>query len=244
MRPLDLLEWPTVGCPQQGSLTAVEFRSILPEVFAFMPADVDDLVQRLRNQDQAALAELFEINRDRLSRMVSIRMDRRLKGRVDATDVLQEAYLILRQKIDNFADYPDMSPYVWMRLTVSDRLIALHRKHIQAGKRDARREVSISQKASPDDSSAEIVDTLADTVSSIGGKVARAEVAKMIKATLECMEDKDREIILMRIFEGMSNTEAAQALGLTANGASSRFSRAMDRLQKDVLKTDAGDEDA
>ena len=151
--------------------------------------------------------------------------------------------MILSQKIGNFADYPDMSPYVWMRLTVNDRLIALHRKHIQAGKRDARKEISMSQKANPDESSAEIVDTLADTVSSVGGKVARAEVTKMIKATLECMEAKDREIILMRIFEGMSNAEAAQALDLTANGASSRFSRAMDRLQKDVLKTESGEED-
>ncbi len=208
-----------------------------------MATDADELVERLKDQDHSALAELFEINRDRLSRMVSIRMDRRLKGRIDATDVLQEAYLILSKKIGNFADYPDMSPYVWMRLTVSDRLIALHRKHIHAGKRDARKEISMSQPASPDESSAEIVDTLADTVSSVGGKVARAEVTKMIKATLECMEDKDREIILMRIFEGMSNTEAAQALNLTANGASSRFSRAMDRLQKDVLKTESGDED-
>lgn len=208
-----------------------------------MASDADELVKRLKDQDLTALAELFEINRDRLSRMVSIRMDRRLKGRIDATDVLQEAYMILSQKIGNFADYPDMSPYVWMRLTVNDRLIALHRKHIQAGKRDARKEISMSQKANPDESSAEIVDTLADTVSSVGGKVARAEVTKMIKATLECMEDKDREIILMRIFEGMSNAEAAQALDLTANGASSRFSRAMDRLQKDVLKTESGEED-
>ena len=208
-----------------------------------MASDADELVKRLKDQDHTALAELFEINRDRLSRMVSIRMDRRLKGRIDATDVLQEAYMILSQKIGNFADYPDMSPYVWMRLTVSDRLIALHRKHIQAGKRDARKEISMSQKANPDESSAEIVDTLADTVSSVGGKVARAEVTKMIKATLECMEAKDREIILMRIFEGMSNAEAAQALNLTANGASSRFSRAMDRLQKDVLKTESGEED-
>ena len=208
-----------------------------------MASDADELVKRLKDQDHTALAELFEINRDRLSRMVAIRMDRRLKGRIDATDVLQEAYMILSQKIGNFADYPDMSPYVWMRLTVNDRLIALHRKHIQAGKRDARKEISMSQKANPDESSAEIVDTLADTVSSVGGKVARAEVTKMIKATLECMEDKDREIILMRIFEGMSNAEAAQALNLTANGASSRFSRAMDRLQKDVLKTESGEED-
>ncbi|MDG2011971.1 MAG: hypothetical protein P8J33_00605 [Pirellulaceae bacterium] len=101
-----------------------------------MATDADELVERLKDQDHSALAELFEINRDRLSRMVSIRMDRRLKGRIDATDVLQEAYLILSKKIGNFADYPDMSPYVWMRLTVSDRLIALHRKHIHAGHRD------------------------------------------------------------------------------------------------------------
>lgn len=65
-------------------------------------------------------------------------------------------------------------------------------------------------------------------VSSIGGKVARGEGAKIIKATLECMKDNDRKIILMRIFEGMSNMEATHALGLTASGTSSRFSRAMD----------------
>ena len=100
-----------------------------------------------------------------------------------------------------------------------------------------RREVSLSQKANPDESSAEIAATLADSFSSVGGKAARAEVTRMIKATLDGMEENDREIILMRIFEGMTNAEAAQALELTPNGASSRFSRAMDRLQKDVMKT-------
>ena len=65
----------------------------------------------------------------------------------------------------------------------------------------------------------------------------------MIKATLDCMEEKDREIILMRIFEGMSNAEAAQALGLSPNGASSRFSRAMDRLQRDVMRTGPGEDE-
>jgi RNA polymerase sigma-70 factor (ECF subfamily) len=201
----------------------------------------DELVQRLRQGDQAALAELFEINRNRLSRMVSIRLDQRLQGRVDASDVLQEAFVSLSQKIENFAAYPDMSPYVWMRLTVQDRLIALHRRHIQAEKRDARREVSMARKAKPDESSAEIAETLADSISSVSGKAARLEVTNLIKATLDEMEEKDREIILMRIFEGMSNQEAAQALGLTPNGASSRFARAMDRLQKDVMSGEPDD---
>ena len=197
--------------------------------------DESALVQRLRHGDQAAMAELFEMNRERLLRMIAIRMDSRLKGRIDEADVLQEAFLTLSGKITSFAQYPDMSPYVWMRLTVQDRLIALHRRHIQAGKRDARREVSLSHKANSDDSSMDIADNLADSFSSVGGKVARQEITRMVQETLAKMDERDREIILMRIFERMSNAEAAQALGLSANGASSRFSRAMDRLQRQVM---------
>ncbi len=202
---------------------------------AIPSADEGELLERMRQGDQTALAELFEMNRDRLLRMIAIRIDPRLQGRVDEVDVLQEAFLSLSQSIHRFAQYPDMSAYVWMRLAVQDRLIALHRRHIQAGKRDARREVSLSQKANSEDSSLEIADQLEDSFSSVGGKVARQEVARIVQATLQKMDDKDREIILMRIFERMSNAEAAQALGLSNNGASSRFSRAMDRLQQEVL---------
>lgn len=198
--------------------------------------EVEALVEKTRLGDQTALAELFEVYRKRLTRMVVMRIDKRLKGRVDEHDVLQEAFLDLSNRISSFANYPDMSAYVWMRLAVKDRLIALHRKHIQAEKRDARREVSIFQKANPDGSSAEIAGTLAESFSSIGGKVVRAEATEMLQATLSSMDATDREIILMRTFEGMSNLEAAQALGLTPNGASSRFTRAMSRLQKDFMK--------
>lgn len=206
-----------------------------PSGFMTEPIANDQLVERLQRGEQSALAELFERNRGRLSRMVSIRMDRRLKGRIDEADVLQEAFLTLCKKINSYD--AKMSPYVWMRLTVVDRLIALHRMHIQASKRDARREVSMSQKARPDESSAEIAATLADSFSSVGGKVARAEVSELIKSTLEDMEEKDREIIILRIFEGMTNLEAAQVLELTPNGASSRFSRAVERLQKEVTRS-------
>jgi len=194
---------------------------------------VDALTERLTQGDSSALVALFELNRSRLKRMVSIRLDRRLSGRVDENDVLQESYLTLSRKIDSYD--PKLTPYIWMRLTVLERLIDLHRKHIKAEKRDARREVSLSQKVN-DDSSAEIAGTLADSFSSVGGRVARAEVSELIKLTLESMEEKDREVIILRIFESMSNAEAAQVLGLSPNGASSRFSRAMERLQKEVMQ--------
>ena len=117
----------------------------------------EELIKQLVDGEQSALAKLFELNRYRLQRMIAVRMDQRLKGRVDEADILQEAFMILSKKIDSYDT--NMSPYVWMRLTVLDQLIAEHRKHIRAGKRDARREVSISQKVG-DESSTELAATL------------------------------------------------------------------------------------
>ena len=128
-----------------------------------------------------------------------------------------------------------------MRMTVLDQLIAEHRKHIRAGKRDARREVSISQKVG-DESSTELAATLEANDTSIRGKVATLEVTKHIRDTLSQMDEKDRDIIIMRIFENMSNTEVAEILDLTPNGASSRFSRALERLQREVFSDRSPDE--
>ena len=127
-----------------------------------------------------------------------------------------------------------MSSYIWMRLTVLEQLIAMHRKHIKADKRNVRREVSISQKVQ-DESSTDLAATLMASDTSIGGKVSSAEMTEHIKKTLESMDEKDREIIIMRIFENMTNAEVAEILKLTPNGASSRFSRALERLQRDVV---------
>ena len=199
----------------------------------------EELIKQLVDGEQSALAKLFELNRYRLQRMIAVRMDQRLKGRVDEADILQEAFMILSKKIDSYDT--NMSPYVWMCLTVLDQLIAEHRKHIRAGKRDARREVSISQKVG-DESSTELAATLEANDTSIRGKVATLEVTKHIRDTLSQMDEKDRDIIIMRIFENMSNTEVAEILDLTPNGASSRFSRALERLQREVFSDRSPDE--
>ena len=190
----------------------------------------------LRTGDHAALAVLFEKYKKRLSRLISWRLDRRLQARIDVGDVLQDVYVTLTNRIDTFGKQPNISSYLWMRLTAIDRVIALHRQHIMARKRDARREISISQKVKLGDSSGELQANLALSGSSIGGKVAKAEIAATIQDSLRSLSGKDREIIMMRIFEGMSNIEVAEALNLSANGASSRFARAMQRLQKQVVR--------
>ncbi|MGI9518803.1 MAG: sigma-70 family RNA polymerase sigma factor [Pirellulaceae bacterium] len=199
--------------------------------------DIEDreekLTQRVREGDQRALAELFQRYRKRLERMVRMRMDSRLTSREDANDVLQEAFLDLSNRISSFAENPDLSAYVWIRLAVKDRVIAEHRKHIQAGKRDARREVSLNQVPDSNSSGGGLAAQLEQSETSVGGKVLKIEAQEILQVILQSMEEVDREIILMRTFEGLTNAEAAQALGLSPNGASSRYSRAMARLTRE-----------
>ena len=194
--------------------------------------EVDEIefTKRVRAGDQDALAILFEIYKPRLQNAIGLRLDHRLRGRIDEQDVLQEVYLDLASRLEHFAGQMELSVLVWMRLAVKDRLISLHRMHIQAIKRDARREVSIHQQAT-DSSSADIAATLAESMTSVGGKVAKTEVVELILKTLESLDDSDRECIIMRNIEGLTNQEVSEELGLSVNGASSRYTRALAKLK-------------
>ncbi len=192
-----------------------------------------ELTRSIREGDQRALAELFQRYRKRLERMVRMRLDRRLTSREDANDVLQDAFLDLSNRISGFAENPNLSAYVWIRLAVKDRIIAEHRKHIQAGKRDARREVSLNQTGDSNSSGVGLAGDLELSETSVGGKVLKIEAEEILQVILDAMDEIDREIILMRTFEGLTNAEAAQALNLSPNGASSRYSRAMARLARE-----------
>lgn len=113
------------------------------------PASGDDLVRRAGEGDEQALAELFAHSRDRLRRMVYFRLDRRLRGRVDPSDVLQEAYLDLAHKLPGHASKPPISFFLWLRLVVGKRLLRVHRLDLDAAARDASREVLMCQGIPP-----------------------------------------------------------------------------------------------
>jgi len=195
---------------------------------------LDELV---REGDQQALAQLFDRNRKRLRQIIATRLDARLRGRVDPSDVLQEAFVDLAKRLPNFASRIEhMSIFVWMRLVATERVLATHREHLAAKKRDARRE----QKFRVNKNSATsmcLAENMLANFSSPDDHIERKELQRILMETLDSMEQVDQEIILMRAFEDLSNGEAAESLGISANGASNRYVRAMSRLHKELKST-------
>lgn len=200
---------------------------------------LDPLIERIVKGDEAALAQLFSFYRERLWRIVNFRLDRRLQGRVDADDVLQEAYLNAVQRMDRFLyDHP-RSFLIWMRMIVTQTLIDVHRRHIGAQKRDASRDVSIQGRWSPASTSYSLSFHLLGHLTSPSQAALRAELSEQIDLALAGMSDIDREVLALRHFEELSNLETAELLGLSEQAASLRYIRAISRL-RDVLEAIPG----
>jgi RNA polymerase sigma-70 factor, ECF subfamily len=201
-------------------------------IMASDPSETDDLLRRASEGDEAALAELFRRYRKRLRQMVRLRLDRRLQGRVDPSDVLQEAYLDLAQQFRSFVERRDTMPFfLWLRLLTGQRLMRVHRRHLAASMRDAGREVSLYRGAMPQASSESLAARLLGRLTSASEVAVRAERKLMLQRALNGMDPIDREVIALRHFEELSNSEAAQVLGLSKAAASNRYVRAMTRLQ-------------
>lgn len=195
----------------------------------------DELIQRVTQGDQDALAELFSQHRDRLWRMVSFRMDPRLHGRVDADDVLQESWLATVQRIDHFLADASRSIFVWFRLVTSQTLIDVHRRHLGTKKRDASLEFSIDRGWSSQSTSSALSFHLTGRLTSPSQAALRQEMSRQLQDSLASMNDIDREVLALRHFEQLSNRETAQVLGISDQAASDRYMRALARL-KNVLK--------
>src|SRR4051812_33797962 len=198
---------------------------------------IDDLVQRAADGEEAALADLFDRHRVRLRQMVRLRLDRRLQGRVDPSDVLQDAYIDLSRKLPEYARRPSMPFFLWLRLVTGERLIRVHRQHLGAAMRDAGREISLYQGALPQASSVSLAAQLLGRFTSASRAVARAEMQVLLQEALNAMEPIDREIIALRHFEELSNDDSAAVLGLTKAAASKRYVRAMLRLKAVLAST-------
>ncbi len=191
----------------------------------------DDLIRLAAAGEEPALAELFGRHRKRLRRMVHLRLDRRLQGRVDPSDVLQDAYLDAAQQLPHYLNKPEMPLFLWLRLVTGQRLLRVHRQHLGAALRDAGREVSIYRGALPQASSVSLAAQLLGRFTTASQAIIRAEVQLQLQAALNGMEPLDSEIVAMRHFEELSNAEAAVALGLEPSAASKRYVRALKQLQ-------------
>jgi RNA polymerase sigma-70 factor (ECF subfamily) len=194
----------------------------------------EELLDAARTGDEGALAALVERHRDRLERMVRLRMDRRLQGRVDPADVVQEAYLALRGKFPQYSTDPRLPFFLWLRLEVGQKLLDLHRFHLGAQMRDAGQEVSLHGGPPPQVTSLSLAELLGK-LTTASHVAMRAELKVRVQEALNSMDPHDREVLILRHFEELSNAETAQVLGIKASAAVNRYVRALKRL-KDVFQ--------
>jgi RNA polymerase sigma-70 factor, ECF subfamily len=200
------------------------------------PRNFRELVNRVVGGDREALAELFLFYRPRLWRIVHFRLHPRLQGRVDADDVLQDAWLKAESRIKYFLSDASRSAFIWFRMIVTQALIELHRRHLGAEKRTANRERSIHAKWDSESTSTCLSFHLLGNLSSPSNAMMRAEQSRQLDTALQTLSELDREILALRHFEELTNHEAALVLELTEQAASARYVRALQRLKR-VMET-------
>lgn len=200
-----------------------------------MAVEIDDdsekFRERLINGDQEALAELFAQQRQRLSRIVHFRIDKRILGRVDPEDILQDAFVDASKRLAHYSEQKKFSPFVWIRMMVGQTLIDVHRRHLAAQQRDAGREISIDRNPFPQSTSVCIADFLSAHITTPSMIVGRKEQQVKLHEAVESMDEIDREVLALRHFEELSNKEVAEVLAITQKTASIRYVRAIARLK-------------
>jgi RNA polymerase sigma-70 factor (ECF subfamily) len=199
-----------------------------------MPDDPRETLQLLRlaaDGDTAGLGALLMAHKSRLRRMVGLRLDPRLRGRIDPSDVIQEAFAEAAGRLGEYLDRPDVPFFLWLRFLTGQKLVTLHRHHLGTQMRDARREVSLYRGAMPGASSAALAEQL------LGGEVrpseaaVRAETRVRLQEALNALDPADREVLALRHFERLSREEAAREMGISEAATSKRYIRALGRLK-------------
>ena len=194
--------------------------------------ETEELLRRAKAGDGPALAELFERYRLRLRQMVRLRLDRRLHGRIDPSDVLQETFLDLARRFPEYAKQPAAPFFLWLRGLTGQRLIDVHRQHLGAQMRDAGQEVSLYRGALPQASSASLAAHLLGRLTTPSQAAVRAEMQLRLQEALNGMDPIDREVLTLRHFEELTNAETAAVLGIQKSAASKRYIRAIARLKQ------------
>ena len=193
------------------------------------------LVAEARTGSIEAQTELFERFRQPLQRMVTLRLDRRLQGRLDPSDVLQDAFLNYSRRISDYTDARPEYFFVWLRTITAQTLIDAHRHHLGAQKREASQEISLHPGALPEASTDSLARHLLGKLTSPSSAAVRAELQVRLQGVINGLDPIDREILVLRHFEELSNAEAAATLGLSKTAASNRYIRALDRLRESLV---------
>lgn len=191
-----------------------------------------DLLRAAANGDQVAWGSLNQNYAPRLRRAIAVRLDPRLRNRLDPSDIVQEAMIEAAKGIDNYIEESPLSFYLWLRMIALRRLLNAHREHLDAGRRDVRKEVSLDRRICVEASSEALADELIARDATPCTLAAQAERKVRILGALEGLEQMDREVLTLRHIEQLSPGETAEALGIELSAASKRYVRALERLRQ------------
>jgi len=196
-------------------------------------AETQNLLTRVAQADPAAADALWERHRPALRRMIGLRLDQAVSRRVDASDVVQDVLLKASQRLDEYLRNPALPFHVWLRQIARDLMIDTHRRHRVSAKRSVDREQRLQGGPGEfdDRSSLDLVARLRDPALTPAAAAVRRELQSRFDSALLRLDDDEREIILLRHFEQLSNSESAQALGLSEAAAGMRYLRALRRLR-------------
>ncbi len=200
--------------------------------------DTQELLAGVRAGQSGAIDRLLDRHRTAVRRMVSMRIDPQLQRRVDASDVVQEVMIEANRRLRDYLKNPVMPFHLWLRQMAKDRLIDAHRRHRVAARRSLDREQPLAVSLPNDDTTYNLAAQLCDSELTPAASATWKELERRFASACAELDPQDEEMVLMRHFEQLSNSEVAQALDLSPQAASMRYLRAIRRLRTLMVDED------
>ena len=194
--------------------------------------DTQELLDRVGRGEKTALEDLFTRHRDRLRRVVALRMDKRLASRVDSSDIVQETYVEAARRFEDYLQQPDMSFYLWLRWIAREKVIQEYRRHLGAEKRAIDREIAIPLS----ETSAEFAKEILGRERTPTQQLRSSELAGSLQEALAELDEDDGKVIIWRHFEELSVGETAELFGISKAAAAKRYLRALQKLRRQLVK--------
>jgi RNA polymerase sigma-70 factor (ECF subfamily) len=198
-----------------------------------------ELLKGITDGDSQAVNRLMDRHREAVRRMIQMRLDQAVARRVDASDVVQDVLMEASQRLKDYLANPAMPFHLWLRQLAKDRIIDMHRRHRAAQRRSVDREQNMSGLGNDEQSAADLAALLKDAELTPAATALRREMEQRFLVALDQLEENDREIVVMRHFEHLGNSEVAEALGLSPPAAGMRYLRAIRRLRELLGSDDA-----
>jgi RNA polymerase sigma-70 factor (ECF subfamily) len=203
-------------------------------------SETNRLLDRAASGDGASWGSLLTRHEARLRRMVAFRLDPRLRGRVDPSDVMQDVHLEASKHLPDYLRDPGIPLFLWLRGIAGHKLLEVHRHHLGTPMRDPRREIALQRGGPPGATSAAIAAQLLGHATRPSEAAMRAESRRRLQEALNAMELLDREVLALRHIEQLTNAEAARVLGIKEAAAGKRYLRALERLREALRQMPGG----